>query len=297
MKLNIIDLQFLQSSQVIAAFLIQEGTRNILVETGPASTLKTLKEALTQYGLQPEDITDVLLTHIHFDHAGAAWYFASKGAHVYVHPVGYPHLRHPEKLVASAKRIYKDQMDELWGDIYAIPEDKLTAIEDREVLKLGTLKWIAHHTPGHAKHHIAWQLDDLLFTGDVAGISLQGRAVVPPCPPPDIDLEAWDQSMQRIGELEPQKLLLTHFGAVTDIEQHLLKLKDELWYWANWIRENGMEKNPEEIIPEFVMMIEHRLKKLGLEKEWIERYHKANPPEMSVTGLQRYWKKKELKED
>ncbi|HKK88885.1 MAG TPA: MBL fold metallo-hydrolase [Saprospiraceae bacterium] len=297
MKLNIIDLQFLQSSQVIAAFLIQEGTRNILVETGPASTLKTLNEALSQYGLQPEDITDVLLTHIHFDHAGAAWYFASKGAHVYVHPLGYPHLSHPEKLLASARRIYKAKMDELWGDIHAIPEDKLTAIEDREELQLGTLKWIAHHTPGHAKHHIAWQLGDLLFTGDVAGVSLQGRAVVPPCPPPDIDLEDWDRSIQRIRELELQKLLLTHFGEVTDIEAHLSKLSDELQYWADWIRENGIEKNPEIVIPEFVMMTEERLKKQGLEKYWIERYHKANPPEMSVTGLQRYWSKKKVKED
>lgn len=297
MKLTTIDLQFLQSSEVIASFLIQEGSTNILVETGPATTLTAMNKALSQHDLTAEDITDVLLTHIHFDHAGAAWYFAEKGANIYVHPVGYPHLHKPQKLLASAKRIYKERMDELWGDIQAISEDRLIAVEDRQKLNLGGLSWTAHHTPGHAKHHIAWQLGELLFTGDVAGVSLQGRAVVPPCPPPDIDLEAWYDSIDRIRTLNPQKLFLTHFGAVTDIESHLTKLEAELKYWADWMKLNGLGKDPKQVIPNFVQWTEGRLKEQGLEQEWIERYHKANPPEMSVTGLQRYWKKKGITGD
>lgn len=297
MRLTVIDLKFLNTSKVIAAFLVQTGERNILVETGPTTTLPALKEGLKIKGLDTGDITDVLLTHIHFDHAGAAWYFADKGANIYVHPLGFQHLHKPEKLLKSAKRIYKDRMDELWGDIRPIPKEKLKAVRDRETIDLGALTWVAHHTPGHAKHHIAWQLDDILFTGDVAGVSIKGGVVVPPCPPPDIDLEAWDQSLKTIRELQPNKLYLTHFGAISRVEEHLSQLEEELHYWAKWIKNHGLDKNPEEVIPDFVEMTESRLKKQGLNKEWIARYHKANPPEMSVTGLQRYWKKKGFKQD
>ena len=290
---NAIDLKFQGFSKAIASFLIESGDGPVLIETGPHSTFKTLERSVSQIGYDLSDIKHVLLSHIHFDHAGAAWALAKRGAKIYLHPQGAKHMEDPSKLYESAKRIYKDKMDPLWGALKPIRRDHLYQIPNAESIQLGGLNFIAHHTPGHAIHHIAWQLEDLLFTGDVAGVKVNGGPVVPPCPPPDINIEDWKSSIALIREMKISKIYLTHFGAFDNIGEHLSELEECLDNWANWMKEKW-EKNisPQDVTPEFQAYVENQLRLAGLSKNEIDRYGAANPAWMSVMGLLRYWKKR-----
>ncbi|MEM8895475.1 MAG: MBL fold metallo-hydrolase, partial [Bacteroidota bacterium] len=234
--IHAIDLHFLGHEHTIASFLIETSEGPVLVETGPHSTIGYLERGLLQYGYQLSDVKKVFLTHIHLDHAGAAWAFAKNGATIYVHPFGAKNMEDPSRLMESARRIYQDKMDELWGEMNAIPAAQLHEVADEEVFDLGDIQLKAWHTPGHAKHHIAWQLGDDLFTGDVAGVKIDQGIVVPPCPPPDINIEHWVDSINLIRKLNPKRLHLTHFDAITDIKSHLDNLEHILWDWANWMK-------------------------------------------------------------
>lgn len=291
--IQVFDLHF-KTDQTIAAFLVETSAGPILVETGPHSVFEHLREALAEHGYQPEDIQHVFLSHIHFDHAGAAWAFAEQGATVYVHPAGYRHLQDPTKLYQSAKRIYGDEMESLWGDMRIIPEDRLVSVADEQVIQVGEQSLQAWHTPGHASHHIAWQLGEAIFTGDVAGVRIGDGPVVPPCPPPDVFLEAWFDSIQTLRKLAPQALYLTHFGRVEDVGQHLDQLEAILRSWADWMKgpfEAG--RDPQEVTPEFQAYVAEQLRDAGLDEAGVAQYEAANPSWMSVAGLMRYWKKRE----
>ena len=292
--IRILDLQFLGLEQTISAFLVITGEGPVLVETGPHSTILQLEAGVRSNGFSLEDIRHVLLTHIHLDHGGAAWYLADKGATIYLHPFGAKHMADPSKLMESARRIYKAQMDYLWGEMNAIKPDQLREVADNEELKIGGTTIKALHTPGHASHHIAWQLGELLFTGDVAGVKIEGGPVVPPCPPPDINIEDWEKSIDRILSLRVNKLYLTHFGIVEDKETHLKSLKEELMKWAFWIKEH-MDKglDASAMTPLFQEFVAGNLRKKGLSDHRIDQYEAANPSWMSVAGLMRYWSKKE----
>lgn len=288
-----IDLKFLGHEHTIAAFLIETDEGPVLIETGPYSTFENLDQGLAEHGYTTDDITKVFLTHIHFDHAGAAWAFAEKGAIIYVHPFGAKNMEDPSRLVESATRIYGEKMDELWGAMKPIPKDLLYEVADGEAFDLGDVVLKAYHTPGHARHHIAWQLNDTIFTGDVAGVKIDKGIVVPPCPPPDINIEDWINSINILRELNPTSFYLTHFDKVTDTSAHLDQLENILWDWANWMKaqwESG--KSHEEITPLFMKYVAGQLAKGGLGKEEIAQYEAANPSWMSVAGLIRYWKKK-----
>lgn len=291
MNIHTIDLHFQGLSENIAAYLVETSAGPVLVETGPHSTIDKLREGVAHVGFALEDIQHVFLTHIHLDHAGAAWWFAQQGARVYVHPRGYKHLAAPERLMASAKRIYQDKMDELWGQMNPIAEDRLEAVEDRVVFTIGDTAVVAHHTPGHAVHHIAWQMGSALFTGDVGGVSIRGGAVIPPCPPPDIDLVAWLQSLARIRELSPKQLYLTHFGPVDYSLAHLDELASRLQRWAEWMCPH-FERGASipEVTPAFQAMVEQDLLANGTPAEHIAKYEAANPSWMGAAGLLRYWK-------
>lgn len=294
MKISILDLNFLEHADTIAAFLVQTSEGPALVETGPYSTFEQLGKALEPHGLLPEDIKHVFLTHIHFDHAGAAWALAEMGATIYVHPVGAPHLADPSKLVNSATRIYGDDMERLWSTIRPIDLAQIREVEHGQSFVLGEALFRGWHTPGHASHHIAWQLGSDLFTGDVAGVRIGEGPVVPPCPPPDIDIEAWKQSIQHIRTLEEvDTLYLTHFGRVTEIAKHLEELEVMLDDWAGWMKphfEKGTDR--EEVTQAFKKYAAGQLEEKGLDEERILQYEHANPAWMSVAGLLRYWKKK-----
>ena len=191
-----------------------------MIESGPYSTFEHLKKGLAKHGYQPSDVKHVLLSHIHFDHAGAAWAFANTGAKIYLHPFGAGHMHDPSKLVASATMIYGDQMDVLWGKMEGIPKENLVEMAHEQKLIIGEHTFTALHTPGHAKHHIAWEWGRTVFTGDVAGVKIGNGPVVPPCPPPDINLEDWNASIDLILKRNPEKLVLTHFVSSVGIHQN-----------------------------------------------------------------------------
>jgi glyoxylase-like metal-dependent hydrolase (beta-lactamase superfamily II) len=288
------DLDFLDESSSIASFLIESHDGLILVESGPETTFEHLKEALAFKGFDWHEVKHVLLTHIHFDHAGAAWKFAQNGAKIYVHPIGLPHLQNPEKLWNSAKMIYQDDMDRLWGNMEPIAEDLLIPADDGDVFNIGGVEIQVHYTPGHAVHHNAYQVGDILFTGDVGGVKIANGPVVPPCPPPDINIELWKNSIQKIRKIQPKTIYMTHFGPFQNVEAHLDELENVLDDWANWIKphfEAGTA--PEEITPEFMKYTKKQLMDKGVSEENLVKYEYANPSWMSVTGLLRYWKLKE----
>lgn len=293
-KVHVIDLNFLEENQTIAAFLLETSIGPVLIETGPESTWDALKAGIEALGHKVSDVQHVLVTHIHFDHAGAAWKFAQKGAKIYVHPIGLPHLQHPGKLWNSAKQIYQDEMERLWGDMEPISGVQLQAVDDGDILDFGTTQLKVWYTPGHASHHSAYQLGDTVFTGDVGGVKIDDGPVVPPCPPPDINIELWKSSIQKINGLNPKTLYLTHFGKQDNPSQHLTELETVLDTWASWIKPYyDAQKTAEEITPLFMEFTRNEFLKRGLNEHQVKQYECANPSWMSVTGLLRYWKLKE----
>ncbi len=294
MKIHLIDLHFRNKPQAIASYLVETSVGPVLVETGPHSTLPNLQTGVEKIGYQLEDIRYVLLTHIHLDHAGAAWYFAQRGARVFVHPVGLPHLAAPERLMLSAKRIYQDQMDSLWGEMHPIDEQQLVPMANAEILQVGDTAFTAWHSPGHATHHIAWQAGNALFTGDVGGVKIGKGIVMPPCPPPDIDLEAWDQSLNLISTLPVDTYYLAHFGAVSgDLAAHRKALRQRYRSWADVIKTyQDRGDTQEQMIEQFSAYVAQELRDVGLNQIEIEVYESANPSWMSVAGLLRYWNKR-----
>ncbi len=288
-----LDLSFLDIPNAIAAFLLHTSAGPVLVECGPYSTLPHLREALRQQGVPAEDIRHVLVTHIHFDHAGAAWWFARQGATIYLHPKGAPHLAAPERLWESARMIYGDQMEVLWGAIEPIAPERLRTVEDREVVTIGDTDFMAHHTPGHAVHHIAWQVGDDVLTGDVAGVKIGQGPVVPPCPPPDIMVEDWKSSIARLRALNARRLHLTHYGTITDSSAHLRELETRLTTYAEWMRPYAeKEASVREVLPKFQQYVREDLERNGVDGDaGLKQYEAANPAWMSVSGLLRYWKK------
>ncbi len=291
--IKILDLRFQNHPDTIAAFLVETSQGPVLVETGPHSTFPTLKEGLKKHGYVPEDIRHVFLSHIHLDHGGAAWVFARHGATIYLHPFGKPHYENPEKLLESARRIYKDDMDRLWGDLQPIPGERMYTVDHNERIRVGHQSFKALHTPGHAVHHVAWQFGDVLFTGDVGGVRIgETGLVMPPCPPPDIHIEDWLESIQLIRSNRYKSLYLTHFGEVKNVKSHLIQLEGRLLNWANWIKpyyEKGTDI--EKVTRLFKAYVKKQLVEGGIKGATLKKYEKANPAWMSVAGLMRYWKK------
>lgn len=290
--IHILDLRFQGFPLAIAAFLVETSDGLVLLETGPYSTYPILCREVAAKGFDVKDIKHVFLTHIHFDHAGAAWAFAKEGATVYLHPFGKRHMANPAKLVNSAKRIYKDKMDTLWGALEPIAEDKLRTVEHGESITIGDTTIVGWHTPGHAVHHVAWQIGDELIAGDVAGVKINNGMTVAPCPPPDIHVEDWNKSIELIKTLNLQALYLTHFGKITNVNPHLDELKILLADWANWIKPYyDAQASIEEVIPKFVAYVQQQLIDYGVDELGLKQYEAANPANMSVAGLFRYWKK------
>jgi glyoxylase-like metal-dependent hydrolase (beta-lactamase superfamily II) len=300
MKIHTLDLNFLDKTNAIAAFLIESSKGHVLVECGPHSTFPILEQALVQKGLKISDIKHLFLSHIHFDHAGAAWAFAKQGTKIYVHPKGLPHLAQPEKLYNSAKMIYGDKMEKLWGRMESIEDEYLIAPEHGEKIEVEGLQLTAWYTPGHASHHIVWEVvkphsrcKPVLFAGDVAGVKIKNGLVVPPCPPPDIDIEKWQFSIDLMKKLKPETLYLTHFGKITNKIEHLNELSQRLINWANWMKPHFENQTPmDKIVPEFQNFVKQELITLGINAQGIARYEAANPSYMAVAGLMRYWAKK-----
>lgn len=288
-----LDMNFLDIPGSIAVYLLPTPQGAILVESGPGSTIPALQAALRAHGRTEKDIAHVFLTHIHLDHAGAAGWLAHQGATIHVHPVGAPHLLNPEKLLSSAARIYGDQMNQLWGEFLAVPEDRLNILEDNEVFTFGGFALRAIDTPGHASHHYAYRCGEILFTGDIGGVRLPGPLHVRvPMPPPEFHLEQWRMSLERLALEDVHYIAPTHFGIFSDPAAHLAVLRRALDEVETWM-ESILPGDPplEEINQAFLAWSEQRSLAQGIDRTHIAAYEAANPSWMSPMGMQRYWRK------
>lgn len=292
-RIHTLDLNFQQKTQAIACYLIRGDDAVVLIESGPGSTLPALETALAREGLSPRDITHVLLTHIHLDHAGAAGWLSRQGAQIYVHPNGAAHLLNPEKLIASASRIYGDQMDRLWGTFLPVEHDHLHIPQDAEEIAIGRLRFTALNTPGHAEHHYAYRFEDLCFSGDAGGVRIPGYAYLrAPMPPPELHFERWLYSIQRLKREKFQRIAPTHFGIFDDAGWHLDQMERTLLSSRAWLEEQMQSDPPvEEIRRRLEGWMQAQQQKEHLSDQVVRAYALANPIGMSADGLVRYWKK------
>jgi len=288
-----IDLNFQGTPGIIGAYLIPHRRGAILVECGPGSTVQTLLKGLKSHGLGIADLTDVFLTHIHLDHAGAAGWLANQGVCIHVHPNGAPHLLNPEKLIASAARIYGSLMQGLWGELLPVPTERLAVIQDDQLVEVDNLQIRAINTPGHAEHHYAYLIDDICFSGDIGGIRLAGlNHLRLPMPPPEFHLEKWRESLERLRQEHFNRIVPTHFGIFSDPEWHLAALDNALDEVEKWM-EAVMTSNPpiELLRQQFIDWTRDRSLESGWDASWHPLYEIANPSFMSADGILRYWSK------
>jgi glyoxylase-like metal-dependent hydrolase (beta-lactamase superfamily II) len=287
-----LDIEFFGTTELVASFLVPADGGFALFDPGPASAVANLERRVEEAGFTLADLRGVFATHVHLDHAGAAGVLSQKtGCPVFVHPIGAPHLVDPgSKLLPSAERLYGDMMEPLWGRTLGVPEDSAHPVTDGEMVTMGGLEVVAWHTPGHAVHHVAWQIGDAVVTGDVAGVRFPGADhVLPPMPPPDIDVDAWRESLATLRRLEPERLLLTHFGEFRDPARHLDELEDRLERWTDIARRVVAEGGDREMLgAELTALDEREMAIAGVSAEAIERYRRLCPVKESSTGLFRY---------
>jgi glyoxylase-like metal-dependent hydrolase (beta-lactamase superfamily II) len=294
--LSWIDLEFQGRSQVIATALIQGHGGVALIDPGPTSCLATLDLGLQSSGVRWADVRHLLLTHIHLDHAGATGTIVREHPHVkvLVHERGATHLADPRRLLESATRVFGDRMEHLWGEFAAVPTANLVAIKGGEKIDAGGRTFDVAYTPGHASHHVSFfdGSSGVAFVGDTAGVRINGGYVLPPTPPPDIDLELWKESVDRILGWSPATLMLTHFGAVTEVRPHLAALLSNLRTTAaialSLLNEAGTD---EERARSFADRLRNLLR-ADMTESQLTAYYVAAAYEHLFNGLARYWRKK-----
>ncbi len=292
----LIDLGFQNRKEVVGAYLLVSNDELALIETGPGSTVEHLHRALNRLGFSVQDLTRILLTHIHLDHAGAAGLLARENPRVmvHVHPFGAPHLIDPTKLINSATRIYGDQMGPLWGEFAPIPARQVVAFDDEQSLRVAGRTLRVFFTPGHAWHHVAFwdQQTATLFTGDVAGIRMPHHTYVcAPTPPPDLDPGAWANSVARMEALGARRLCLTHFGPVYDPGYHL----DQVMPEVNKFIDLGVglfERGADRDRVRQAMTKQMTADLDSTNPEVLASYEMATPAYMAAMGVERYFRKR-----
>ena len=293
MQIYTLDHAYLGTSHAIASFLVVGETGLALVETGPTSSTQTVYEAVKILGFDPDAIKHVLVTHIHLDHAGGAGWWARKGAQIYVHPRGARHLIDPSRLMESARMVYGDALDELFGEMIPIPSEQVTVVEDGDRIDVGDLAFIAYDTPGHAKHHHAYALGDVLFTGDAAGSRLPGESFINlTSAPPQFDPDAFEATISRMEQLDFNRLYLTHFGRIEDVAEHWRQLRQVVRDSAEFVREQLKSGASERaVVQRYVRNCKQRALMSGVSADTLEEYAVANGFEMSAEGIILYWKR------
>jgi len=293
-----ISLPFQDEEEIIGAYLLAGKDELVVIDPGPGSTLEALLEGIHAAGFDPQDLTHILVTHVHLDHAGVTGSLARRApkAQVYVHSQGAPHLLDTSKLIASAQRIYGEKMQALWGEIEAVPQNRLKSLEGGDVLNIGGRRLEVHYTPGHAIHHVVFfdAHSGELFAGDVTGVRLQGIDYVrPPTPPPDLDLEAWSASLDLIKRLRPDVLYIGHFGAVRNIVPHISSLRERLYGWGDLVLSAMNEgQSEEEITALLINRSNPELERISRNFHDVVRYEIATNYPMTAQGYMRYWRKK-----
>jgi glyoxylase-like metal-dependent hydrolase (beta-lactamase superfamily II) len=270
-----------QAPGIVACYLLETEDGPALLDCGPTSCIDHLKAGLRERGLGLSDVRHLLLSHIHLDHAGAAGVLVREhpGLQVHVSEVGAPHLIDPSKLDASARRLYGDAFDELWGELAPIPSENIHVV-GRSVVGLDCFP-----TPGHAWHHVSYlDADGTLYAGDAAGVRLDGaRFVMPPCPPPELDLEAWEETIVEIERRAPARLALIHFGVFDDVQEHVASLRDTLRRWGKRV-EDGMDEEA------FIAAARYDVGQK--DPELVDEYQRAGPYWHHFLGIERYWRKR-----
>jgi glyoxylase-like metal-dependent hydrolase (beta-lactamase superfamily II) len=261
--------------RVIGAYVVETDDGPALHDCGPASCVPQLKAALAERELELGDVRHLLLSHIHLDHAGAAGVLVREhpGLQVHVSAVGAPHLLDPSRLEASARRLYGDTFDDLWGELAPVPEQNVHVAGERLV------GLQCFPTPGHASHHVCYLHDDgTLYAGDAAGVRIQPHVtVLPPTPPPEFDLDAWLRTLDEIERRAPTRLALIHFGLAEDVERHLDELRRRL---RDWVARAGVTEE------EFAESARADV------ADGVDEYERAMPFWQSYAGLRRYWEKR-----
>jgi len=273
---QLIDLHHQGHERIIASYLVDTDDGPALFDCGPATTIDALRTGLEQHGLALTDVRHLLLSHIHLDHAGAAGVLVREhpALQVHVSEIGAPHLIDPERLERSARRLYGDTFDTLWGELAPVPAENVRVAGDR-VVGLECFP-----TPGHASHHVCYlDRDGTLYAGDAAGVRIQpGHYVMPPTPPPEIEVDAWQQTIEELERRNPERLALVHFGVADDPQRHLAELRLELYDWADFVRGGASED-------EFVAYVRTELADSG---DRVEDYDVAMPLWQSYRGLKRW---------
>jgi glyoxylase-like metal-dependent hydrolase (beta-lactamase superfamily II) len=294
--LGYLDLHFQGAPRLIATAVIEAPDGLLLVDPGPTTALDALRDGLRVIGHSLGDVHALLLTHIHLDHAGAVGRTvqAHPDVHVFVHERGARHLANPRRLLRSARRIYGDRLDTLWGDFLAVPEANITALAGGESITPGGRAVQVAHTPGHASHHVSY-LDEptgTAFAGDVAGMRVDGADyVLPVAPPPDIDVTAWHASIDALRDWDPAQLMVTHFGAFDDVARHLDALDARLDAMANAVRATLREDADDEARAERFHAEQVDVMKTHVPEPLWAPYEQFGQPLESWYGLARYWRK------
>ena len=293
---RLIDLLHLGRPHIIGSYLLL-GDQPALIDPGPASTLETLEAGLSAQGLALADLQTILLTHIHLDHAGATGTLLQRYPHiqVYVHARGAPHLVAPEKLIQSATRLYGDAMQRLWGRILPVPEQAINVLSGGETLQIGTRVLHVYDAPGHASHHVVYfdAHSGAAWIGDTGGVCRPGAAVARPAtPPPDVDLEGWQRSLDMLRALNPSVLLLTHFGAAYQPVAYIEDYRATLMHWADVVRA-GLSSGADQA-SQIAQLDQLAQSNLGAaaSAEDATLYEQASSTALSWHRLARYWRKR-----
>ena len=294
-----IDLNWTGRPRSIAALLMESGGTCVVIDPGPESTLETLRAELQKRGHNFQTLDALLLTHIHLDHAGATGALVRENPNlkVYVHEIGSPHMTDPSRLLASAGRLYGGDLQALYGECMPVPEKNLTSLQGGQRIQIGQAELEVFYTPGHASHHVTYwdRASRTAFVGDTAGIRVEGHTfLLPATPPPDIDVEIWNQSLDRIASWGPERIFLTHFGFIENPAEHIRLYKERLAEWSALTRqllESGAETIEAE--KQFVDAIASEIKST-LPMDAADHYIFNGGLRLSWLGLMRYVRKRDL---
>ena len=296
-KITTLDDNWMGRTRSIATALVESDSHCAIVDPGPGSTLDTLKKELRARGVSVSDLDAILLTHIHLDHAGATGALVRENPRlaVYVHNLGAPHMIDPSKLLASAARLWPDNLQQLFGEMVPVPAENLRILEGGETIALGSSKIEVAYTPGHASHHVSYfeSIDGVAFVGDTTGIRMEGHSfVMPATPPPDIDLEIWDSSFKAILERKPKRLFLTHFGFSENPPAHIAQFRERLHHWMG-ITEKILQSATSDAaaMESFISAARTEIAQ-HLPAEEVEQYIRTAGLNLSFLGLARHARKR-----
>ncbi len=297
-----VDVEYKGLPRLIACGVLETDAGLLLVDPGPTVSLATLEQKLEAQGTGFADVHGLLLTHIHLDHAGATGVIVDTYPHVqvYVHQIGARHMIRPERLLASAHRIYGDQMDTLWGAFLPTPEANVHVLEGGETLAIGGRTFEVAYTPGHAKHHVCYldHATGTAFVGDTAGMHVDGVGyVVPVTPPPDIHVEQWHESLAVLRAWQPARLFATHFGPSNDAAWHLDEMAHRLDAWAEQVRLSLLDDREDSERAGAFQEEEFAALRAELSGPDRASYEQMGQPEPSWYGLARYWRKVQPHDD